>query len=136
MRQYVYVRATSKQGGIPHFAEVVGRVLEGEIRQIHPSVIPEGGDGLYWASHKTDVHDGRPERVVGAYAGPFAEVMGDLHDRGRFAVSLVIVTEHTDIDDLCGYYFSPGVIATIAALGWDIDIDVVRQLQRDGGAGT
>ena len=49
-------------------------------------------------------------------------------------MSLVIVTEHTDTDDLCGYYFSPDVIATIAALGWDIDIDVVRNLQQDGGA--
>ena len=129
MRQYVYVRATAKGGGdIRHFSDVVGKAIEGEIRSLHPCVIPKGEEGLYWCSHAMPIHDSRPDAVVDTYAIPFRNVMEEINHRDRFEVSFVIATEHRHIDELCGYYFSPATIATIASVGWDIDIDVVRQL--------
>lgn len=129
MRQYVYLRATAKGGGdIRHFADTVGKVIEGAVRQVHPSVVPEGGNGLYWCSHETEILDRRPDAAIDAYAAPFRAVMNAIQHRDRFEVSFVIVTEHRHIDELCGYYLGPAAIATMASLGWDIDIDVVRQL--------
>lgn len=141
MKQFVHLRASPVVAcDVQAFADGMAEAFNGVVRRYHPSVTTPDGPKEFWCSEYEYVTDRLPEALIPVYAARFLAIKDRLANLNLFEISFVIVSEFSRLDELNGYYLSREALATLVDVGWDVDIDVLRDIgaastkQGSGGA--
>ena len=95
----------------------------------HARPRPGGAERIYWRSQIV-AREQHPEEglieLINMYKTEFAKISPD----NAIKISAVIVGLKADCDDFCGFYLSKDLVRGLADANADLDIDIVRDLER------